>query len=205
MTYTTQAQTGEDSQATQVYETIQGAESTEQELGLLGDGLAETVQAELGETSVNEYRAREIGEVSISTEGAATVTLSNLSGVTAATEGFVMYLGSDGLWHYLPVTFGDRSATFTLPYSTTIILYVRVAVAQSGPYRLPAVTPRRNKQPSRRAAPATNRRTFERLLSGHAKTWRRAALSFLLPFWVKLRIIGRFWECKGKVYVKISA
>ena len=58
------------------------------------------------------------------------VTLSNLSGVTAATEGFVMYLGSDGLWHYLPVTFGDRSATFTLPYSTTIILYVRVAVAQ---------------------------------------------------------------------------
>ena len=34
--YTTQAQTGEDSQATQVYETIQGAESTEQELGLLG-------------------------------------------------------------------------------------------------------------------------------------------------------------------------
>ena len=44
VTYTTQAQTGEDSQATQVYETIQGAESTEQELGLLGDGLAETVQ-----------------------------------------------------------------------------------------------------------------------------------------------------------------
>ena len=36
VTYTTQAQTGEDSQATQVYETIQGAESTEQELGLLG-------------------------------------------------------------------------------------------------------------------------------------------------------------------------
>ena len=66
VTYTTQAQTGEDSQATQVYETIQGAESTEQELGLLGDGLAETVQAELGETSVNEYRAREIGSVAVS-------------------------------------------------------------------------------------------------------------------------------------------
>ena len=57
VTYTTQAQTGEDSQATQVYETIQGAESTEQELGLLGDGLAETVQSELGAASVNEYRA----------------------------------------------------------------------------------------------------------------------------------------------------
>ena len=69
VTYTTQAQTGEDSQATQVYETIQGAESTEQELGLLGDGLAETVQAELGETSVNEYRAREIGSVAVSSEG----------------------------------------------------------------------------------------------------------------------------------------
>ena len=127
--YTTQAQTGEDSQATQVYETIQGAESTEQELGLLGDGLAETVQSELGETSVNEYRAREIGSVAVSSEGPATITLSNLAGVSAETEGFVMYLGTDGLWHYLPVTFGSRSATFTVPYSTTIILYVRTAAA----------------------------------------------------------------------------
>ena len=129
VTYTTQAQTGEDSQATQVYETIQGAESTEQELGLLGDGLAETVQSELGETSVNEYRAREIGSVAVSSEGPATITLSNLAGVTEGTEGFVMYLGTDGLWHYLPVTFGSRSATFTVPYSTTIILYVRTAAA----------------------------------------------------------------------------
>ena len=128
--YTTQAQTGEDSQATQVYETIQGAESTEQELGLLGDGLAETVQAELGETSVNEYRAREIGSVAVSSEGPATITLSNLAGVSAETEGFVMYLGTDGLWHYLSVSFGNRSATFTVPYSTTVILYVRVAAAQ---------------------------------------------------------------------------
>lgn len=127
--YTTQAQTGEDSQATQVYETIQGAESTEQELDLLGDGLAETVQTELGETSVNEYRAREIGSVAVSSEGPATITLSNLAGVSAETEGFVMYLGTDGLWHYLPVTFGSRSATFTVPYSTTIILYVRTAAA----------------------------------------------------------------------------
>lgn len=128
--YTTQAQTGEDSQATQVYETIQGAESTEQELGLLGgDGLAETVQSELGETSVNEYRAREIGSVAVSSEGPATITLSNLAGVSAETEGFVMYLGTDGLWYYLPVTFGSRSATFTVPYSTTIILYVRTAAA----------------------------------------------------------------------------
>lgn len=127
--YTTQAQTGEDSQATQVYETIQGAESTEQELNLLGDGLSDTVQAELGETSVNEYRAREIGSVAVSSEGPATITLSNLAGVSAETEGFVMYLGTDGLWHYLPVTFGSRSATFTVPYSTTIILYVRTAAA----------------------------------------------------------------------------
>ena len=117
VTYTTQAQTGETSQATQVYETIQGAESTEQELNLLGDGLSDTVQAELGETSVNEYRAREIGR-------------SNLAGVSAGTEGFVMYLGTDGLWHYLSVSFGNRSATFTVPYSTTVILYVRVAAAQ---------------------------------------------------------------------------
>ena len=129
VTYTTQAQTGETSQATQVYETIQGAESTEQELGLLGDGLAETVQAELGETSVNEYRAREIGSVAVSSEGPATITLSNLAGVSAETEGFVMYLGTDGLWYYLPVTFGSRSATFTVPYSTTVILYVRTAAA----------------------------------------------------------------------------
>ena len=129
VSYTTQAQAGEDSQATQVYETIQGAESTEQELGLLGDGLAETVQAELGETSVNEYRAREIGSVAVSSEGPATITLSNLAGVSAETEGFVMYLGTDGLWYYLPVTFGSRSATFTVPYSTTIILYVRTAAA----------------------------------------------------------------------------
>lgn len=129
VTYTTQAQTGEDSQATQVYETIQGAESTEQELGLLGDGLADTVQSELGETSVNEYRAREIGSIAVSSEGPATVTLSNLAGVSAGTEGFVMYLGTDGLWHYLSVSFGNRTATFTVPYSTTIILYVRVAVA----------------------------------------------------------------------------
>ena len=127
--YTTQAQTGEDSQATQVYETIQGAESTEQELNLLGDGLSDTVQVELGETSVNEYRAREIGSVAVSSEGPATITLSNLAGVSAETEGFVMYLGTDGLWHYLPVTFGSRSATFTVPYSTTIILYVRTAAA----------------------------------------------------------------------------
>ena len=131
VTYTTQAQTGEDSQATQVYETIQGAESTEQELGLLGDGLAETVQAELGATSVNEYSAREIGNVAVSSEGPATITLSNLAGVSAGTEGFVMYLGTDdGLWHYLSVSFGNRSATFTVPYSTTVILYVRVAAAQ---------------------------------------------------------------------------
>ena len=129
VTYTTQAQTGEDSQATQVYETIQGAESTEQELGLLGDGLTETVQAELGETSVNEYRAREIGSVAVSSEGPATITLSNLAGVSAETEGFVMYLGTDGLWHYLSVSFGNRSATFTVPYSTTVILYVRTAAA----------------------------------------------------------------------------
>ena len=129
VTYTTQAQTGEDSQATQVYETIQGAESTEQELNLLGDGLSDTVQVELGETSVNEYRAREIGSVAVSSEGPATITLSNLAGVSAETEGFVMYLGTDGLWHYLPVTFGSRSATFTVPYSTTIILYVRTAAA----------------------------------------------------------------------------
>ena len=127
--YTTQAQTGEDSQATQVYETIQGAESTEQELNLLGDGLSDTVQVELGETSVNEYRAREIGSVAVSSEGPATITLSNLAGVSAETEGFVMYLGTDGLWHYLPVTFSSRSATFTVPYSTTIILYVRTAAA----------------------------------------------------------------------------
>ena len=131
VTYTTQAQTGEESQATQVYETIQGATSTEEELDLLGDGLAETVQAELGATSVNEYSAREIGSVAVSSEGATTVTLSNLAGVTADTQGFVMYLGADGLWHYLSVSFGSRSATFTVPYSTTIILYVRsVAVAQ---------------------------------------------------------------------------
>ena len=130
VTYTTQGQTGETSQATEVFETIQDAETTQEGLEALEPGLTAGVQAELGAADVNEYRDREIGEVSISTEGAAPVTLSNLSGVTAATEGFVMYLGSDGLWHYLPVTFGDRSATFTLPYSTTIILYVRVAVAQ---------------------------------------------------------------------------
>ena len=40
-----------------------------------------------------------------------------------------MYLGTDGLWHYLSVSFGSRSATFTVPYSTTIILYVRTAAA----------------------------------------------------------------------------
>ena len=128
-TYTTQAQTGEDSQATQVYKTIQGAESTEQELDLLGDGLADEVQAQLGGVSVNEYRAREIGSIAVAGEGATTVTLSNLAGVTAGTEGFVMYLGPDGQWHYLSVSFGNRSATFTVPYSTTIILYVRSAAA----------------------------------------------------------------------------
>ena len=129
VTYTTQAQTGEESQATQVYETIQGATSTEEELDLLGDGLAETVQSELGETSVNEYRAREIGSVAVSSEGPATVTLSNLAGVTADTQGFVMYLDANGNWVYLPVAFGSRTATFTVPYSTTVILYVRVAAA----------------------------------------------------------------------------
>lgn len=128
-TYTTQAQTGEGSQATQVYETIQGATSTEEELNLLGDGLADEVQAQLGGVSVNEYRAREIGSIAVAGEGATTVTLSNLSGVTAGTEGFVMYLGADGQWHYLSVSFGNRSATFTVPYSTTIILYVRSAAA----------------------------------------------------------------------------
>ena len=127
--YTTQAQTGEDSQATQVYETIQGAESTEQELGLGGGGRGEAVQAELGAASVGEYRARESGSVAVSSEGPATITLSNLAGVSAETEGFVMYLGTDGLWHYLSVSFGSRSATFTVPYSTTVILYVRVAAA----------------------------------------------------------------------------
>lgn len=127
--YTTQAQTGEDSQATQVYETIQGATSTEEELNLLGDGLAETVQAELGDVSVNEYSAREIGGISVASEGPAIVTLSNLAGVTEGSEGFVMYLGTDGLWHYLSVSFGNRSATFTVPYSTTVILYVRTAAA----------------------------------------------------------------------------
>ena len=129
VTYTTQAQTGEESQATQVYETIQGATSTEEELDLLGDGLAAEVQAQLGETSVNDYSAREIGSIAASSEGPTTVTLSNLAGVSAATEGFVMYLGTDGLWHYLSVSFGSRSATFTVPYSTTIILYVRTAAA----------------------------------------------------------------------------
>ena len=112
VTYTTQGQTGETSQATEAFETIQDAETTQEGLEALELGLTAGVQAELGAADVNEYRAREIGEVAI------------------PTEGFVMYLGSDGLWHYLPVTFGDRSATFTLPYSTTIILYVRVAVAQ---------------------------------------------------------------------------
>ena len=87
------------------------------------------MQAELGATSVNEYSAREIGSVAVSSEGATTVTLSNLAGVSAGTEGFVMYLGTDGLWHYLSVSFGNRSATFTVPYSTTVILYVRVAAA----------------------------------------------------------------------------
>ena len=131
VTYTTQAQTGEESQATQVYETIQGATSTEEELDLLGDGLAAEVQAQLGETSVNEYSAREIGSIAASSEGPTTVTLSNLAGVTADTQGFVMYLDANGNWGYLPVAFGSRSATFTVPYSTTIILYVRsVAVAQ---------------------------------------------------------------------------
>ena len=38
-------------------------------------------------------------------------------------------MSTDGLWHYLPVTFGSRSATFTVPYSTTVILYVRVRAA----------------------------------------------------------------------------
>ena len=127
--YTTQAQAGEDSQATQVYETIQGATSTEEELNLLGDGLAEKVQAELGDVSVNEYSAREIGGISVASEGPATVTLSNLAGVTEGSEGFVMYLDANGNWVYLPVTFGSRSATFTVPYSTTIILYVRTAAA----------------------------------------------------------------------------
>ena len=103
VTYTTQAQTGEDSQATQVYETIQGAESTEQELGLLGDGLAETVQAELGETSVNEYRAREIGSVAVSGEGATTVTLSNLAGVSAGDRGLCDVPG-----HRRPVALPER-------------------------------------------------------------------------------------------------
>lgn len=128
-TYTTQAQAGEDSQATQVYETIQSATSTEEELNLLGDGLADEVQAQLGDVSVNEYSAREIGSIAVAGEGATTVTLSNLAGVTAGTEGFVMYLGPDGQWHYLSVSFGNRSATFTVPYSTTIILYVRSAAA----------------------------------------------------------------------------
>ena len=121
VTYTSQPPTGDVSQATQAYDTTLGAESTAQELGLLGDGLAETVQAELGATSVNEYRAREIGSVAVSSEGPATITLSNLAGVSAETEGFVMYLGTDGLWHYLSVSFGSRSATFTVPYSTTVI------------------------------------------------------------------------------------
>ena len=67
--------------------------------------------------------------MAVSSEGPATVTLSNLAGVSAATEGFVMYLGTDGLWHYLSVSFGNRTATFTVPYSTTIILYVRTAAA----------------------------------------------------------------------------
>ena len=96
---------------------------------LLGDGLADEVQAQLGGVSVNEYRAREIGSITVAGEGATTITLSNLAGVTAGTEGFVMYLGTDGQWHYLSVSFGSRSATFTVPYSTTVILYVRVAAA----------------------------------------------------------------------------
>ena len=130
VTYTTQGQTGETSQATEVFETIQDAETPQEGLEALEPGLTAGVQAQLGAADLNEYRARAIGEGSIPTQAAPTVTPRNPSRVTPATEGFVMYLGADGLWHYLPVSFGDRSATFTLPYSTTIILYVRVAVAQ---------------------------------------------------------------------------
>lgn len=124
--YTTQAQTGKQSDATAAYNLIAGCTTTTEELNKLEAGLADRVTAALGNQDVEQYSTREIGEVYIS-NGGASVTVSKLTGVTASTTGFGLYKDANGHWQYMSVTYGKKSATFTVPYSTTVVLYVKAA------------------------------------------------------------------------------